>query len=586
MPDTAPATLPAGTASGGVATTTGSYNPSTDFKGAPAGSYEAQLNAAAGGSTGSDTGTGAEGATGSKPPALIVTSTQSRSNYAANVNAVNAKTQSMQGNPADPSIVDFMSQNGMPSDYSSRAKLAAANGITGYAGTAEQNTQLLTALRGAGKTPDSSTAIAPATGDTSTTAAGTTGAGAATGTAGAGGGTTTATGAGTGGTTQANPDGSTTDPTTGAGAADPATKSAFDSAMSSVNDEVGQAQTNLDAVSKTLTNDPAAQTAVTMIAAKYNQQAQLIAARNHMMLGKASSFNGNGMQFAPEMRSNFMTYEQNQANEKMENVMTAETQATMKATQAIHNGDVKALDSATKLMQKASEDKVKQINALLKATNDHVKALQTQAKADQQRQTAQLSTDIRTSSGMAQTVADAIKKSGVTDPATIDSYIKGIAGNSGISNPDILKSAVLKAQQSQGKTDLSAKNTADAMANRDQRTRIAAQKKAAGTKAASTKGSGTDGAYKYTADDIASYSNLMNKGGSAPDGTKFGARGDDKYVDPNAYKAALSDWVKNGGSPQGFVKKFPVTNVNPASYGDLPQAIQPKPKAAAASVPQ
>jgi hypothetical protein len=46
------------------------------------------------------------------------------------------------------SIVDYLSSVGKPTDFASRASMAASNGITGYAGTAEQNTQLLNLLRG------------------------------------------------------------------------------------------------------------------------------------------------------------------------------------------------------------------------------------------------------------------------------------------------------------------------------------------------------------------------------------------------------------------------------------------------------
>lgn len=44
------------------------------------------------------------------------------------------------------SIVDFLNGRNLASDFSSRAKLAAQNGITNYTGTAEQNTQLLAKL--------------------------------------------------------------------------------------------------------------------------------------------------------------------------------------------------------------------------------------------------------------------------------------------------------------------------------------------------------------------------------------------------------------------------------------------------------
>ena len=47
-----------------------------------------------------------------------------------------------------PSIVDYLASVGKPSDYNSRAQLAASLGITNYTGTAAQNTQMLNALRG------------------------------------------------------------------------------------------------------------------------------------------------------------------------------------------------------------------------------------------------------------------------------------------------------------------------------------------------------------------------------------------------------------------------------------------------------
>jgi len=46
------------------------------------------------------------------------------------------------------SIVDYLKSVGQASDYASRARLAQQYGITGYQGTAAQNTQLLNALRG------------------------------------------------------------------------------------------------------------------------------------------------------------------------------------------------------------------------------------------------------------------------------------------------------------------------------------------------------------------------------------------------------------------------------------------------------
>ena len=51
------------------------------------------------------------------------------------------------------SIVDYLRSVGQPSDYASRAQLAASKGIGGYSGQAQQNTQLLNMLRGSGAAP-------------------------------------------------------------------------------------------------------------------------------------------------------------------------------------------------------------------------------------------------------------------------------------------------------------------------------------------------------------------------------------------------------------------------------------------------
>lgn len=48
-----------------------------------------------------------------------------------------------------PSIVDYLNSIGQPSDFNSRSRLAASLGITGYTGSAAQNTQMLNLLRGA-----------------------------------------------------------------------------------------------------------------------------------------------------------------------------------------------------------------------------------------------------------------------------------------------------------------------------------------------------------------------------------------------------------------------------------------------------
>lgn len=58
-----------------------------------------------------------------------------------------AQTYAPAANYTGNSITDFLSQAGQPSDFNSRAKLAAQYGISGYSGTAAQNTQLLGILK-------------------------------------------------------------------------------------------------------------------------------------------------------------------------------------------------------------------------------------------------------------------------------------------------------------------------------------------------------------------------------------------------------------------------------------------------------
>lgn len=56
-----------------------------------------------------------------------------------------------------PSVVDYLTSVGQASDYNSRTALATKYGISGYAGTADQNTQLLNMLRSGASAPQSTT---------------------------------------------------------------------------------------------------------------------------------------------------------------------------------------------------------------------------------------------------------------------------------------------------------------------------------------------------------------------------------------------------------------------------------------------
>ena len=368
---------------------------------------------------------------------------------------------------------------------------------------------------------------------------------------------------------------------------DPAVVKQYNDVITQSDQVLQQRQADLTAAKATVANDPAASAALDSIKSQYDVLIKAMQAKNQMLLGgyQVGQARSGAMQFANEMSSNFMSSEMDAANGRIGDLIAKENDLLLKTTIAYKTGDVKALNAAQAAYDKANTDKLKAIGDLVKATNDHVKQVQAQAKIDAAAVKQATTLDISKSTNLGKSIADRIAQSGITDPAQIDAYIKQVAQSSGITDPEILRSAVTKAQQDQTKLDSSTANTADTIKNRDAGTAIK-QQNANKKKSTPTPKGGTDGAYNYTADDIATYTNLMNKGGVAPDGTKFNGRGSDSFVDPGTYLAAYTDWVKNGGTPAGFAKKFPVaSNVNPASYSQLPQGLQPKAKTTTSTTP-
>lgn len=370
-----------------------------------------------------------------------------------------------------------------------------------------------------------------------------------------------------------NPDGSTGAPdgSTGTGTGlDPAIKSQYDSALTALDQNIADAKATLDQAKATLANDPAAQAAVDAVAAKYDVLISAMKAKNQIVLGsyKTNAARSGSLQFANEMNTSFMSEEMDKASQRVSDLVTQEQSLILKTQQAYKTGDLKALNEATTAYEKANTDKISALNKLLTATNAQVKTVQAQAKIEAAATKDAIANDTKLSTGLAQSIADNIASSGITDPAQIQSYIQGMATKAGISNPDILKSAVTKAQQTTAKFNTSQENTASIIKKRN-------STKTGGTKAT---GGGTDGGYTYTGDDVATYTSLLNKGGTGPDGTVYAKRGADGFVDPAAYIAAYKDWVdNNGGTPAGFVKKFPVAkNINPASISKLPAALTAK----------
>lgn len=399
-------------------------------------------------------------------------------------------------------------------------------------------------------------------------------------------GTTTHTTTAAGGSPVVNSDGSTTNPdgsTTPApdsgtgGELDPALKQQYEDNNAQLDQGVNDAKATLSAVSATLANDPAAQAAVAQISAQYDQLITAQQNKNKIILGgyAVNAARTGSLQYANDMTTQFLNDEQSRANDRVADLVTKENNAILKSNAAYQAGDVKAFNAATQALKSAQAAKIKGITDLATATSKALKDFQTQQKIDATNQKQQIIDDIRVSTSVANTVAQTIKDSGITDEKQIDAYIQAFAQKSGISNPDILKSAVLKSQQTQGKLDLSAANTKSEINKRNQPKT---------PKAPVNAKTGKDGSYTYTPEDISTYSDLLNKGGTGPDGTVYPARSADEYADTSAYVAALNDWVSNGGTPAGFNKQFPAKdNVDPADYSKLPKAIQPKASTTAAA---
>lgn len=352
-------------------------------------------------------------------------------------------------------------------------------------------------------------------------------------------------------------------------------KNVWDTTGAQLDDAIAQAKTNLQTAAANMQNDPTATAAIAQIQAQWDAQVTAQKAKNAIVLGSYTedAARSGGLQYANVMDTAFMGSEQQDALDRITDLTTKETSAVMTAEASYKNGDVTAFNNASNALENAQTDKASALNKLLTTSNAMLKQKQSELAAAQSATKAGISNDVTVAKNIAAGVADAISKSGITDPDQIDAYLQKMAQQNGISNWQILAGAVTTAGQTADKTSASLANT---------KSEINKRNITGGGKAPAAKG-GTDGSYSYSAYDISQYIKFMNQGGTTSDGNGYAARGGDGYVDPGAYVYAYQDWIKQGGTSQGFVKKFPITNVNPASYPQLPQALQPKTKTPAAA---
>ncbi len=422
-----------------------------------------------------------ESSTNSSP--LITTSGASRSNYANNVNTLNTATSNLKPSGGDPSIVNFLNNNKMPSDYNSRAAMAKQNGIQNYTGSADQNTQLLGILQG-GKgttTPatDTTTITPPPVGGTTTPPAGADG-------------TSTTNNTSTGPyTTDANGNLTRTD----GGTMDPNLVSQYKDTLTSMDQQINDAKSTLASVAATMNNDPAALAAINQITAQFDQQMEIMKNKNSMVLGRASTaiaaYGGLG-----QMSNDFMSVEQNNALDRMNTIKNNELSAVLKAAAAYKKGDVAAFDAASKQLDSLTKEKSDALNKLMTEANNNTKTLQAQQKIDQS-QSKQNFTDMNNyAKSSAAGITSATKGMNAADKAAfINSFVSQTVKSMNLSGAEantflgMINGQTQTASQTADKTAASLANTASNITSRKQKDQIAADK-------ASNGGTGT-GSVKF-----------------------------------------------------------------------------------------
>lgn len=472
---------------------------------------------------------------------LIVTSGSSRANYATNVNAMNTATASMStGAKQSYNFVDASGKVQTVQASSPEEAMKMAPNIAPNSGVA------VAPLNAPTKSPDG-TAAPDATGTPAKPQPT--------------GSTTNADGSTTNGDgTISNTDGTVT-MTDGTRIAAPL-KDLYTSLNDRYDQGIASAKASLSAAAATMQNDPAAAVAIQQVMAQWESQLAALKEKNKILLGGqlTNAIRGGGLQYANEMTSDFLSSEQDAAVKRVMDMIGKETSAVLKTQESYKKGDVAGFTAASKALENAQNGKLKAVNDLLTQTDKYVKQQQAAVKAASTAAHQQTVDDVRLSTGISASVADSIASSGITDEKQINAYIDQMASENGISNPELLRAAVVKARQANTKFDLSVKNSNSIIAKR-------------GTTGGKGGKTSTDGSFKYTADDTSKLADLLNKG--TTDGS-YAGRGTDGYADPGAYVHAYNAWISSGGTPKGFLKVAPITNVNPSSVSTLPAALQPK----------
>lgn len=412
-------------------------------------------------------------------PVAIVTSGQSRSNYANNVNTLQTAQNGIAANTnntngTDPSIVDYLNVNGQPSDYASRAAMAAKMGIQNYTGTAAQNTQMLASLR-AGSSNSSGSSNGTSAAGTGTDAAGSTTTTDNSSTTGTGVTAVSTIMNGDGSSTITNSDGSTTiknadgssynlpagmDPSIG--------KQLHDNEVQA-NADVASAKTTMDQATALLASDqngtnPAAIAAANSIKNQFGVLIQQMQAKNAIIAGgaKTSAIRGGSLQYGNDMAEGAINDEVQQGVQRIADLTNQMNDAIMKSNMAYQSGDVAALNAATTDYKNSFASAQKSLLDLNTAVNDQVKQNAADIKTAQQAVKDQQTSDISNAKALAPDFLSKMTAAGITDPSDpkFTSALQSYATANGITNPSYLLSAYNTEAQNNQKTAFSQNNEA------------------------------------------------------------------------------------------------------------------------------
>lgn len=238
--------------------------------------------------------------------------------------------------------------------------------------------------------------------------------------------------------------------------------------------------------------------------------------------------------FSPDLLASHINQAEDEHQQKLQDLQTAETKAISDANQAKLTGNLSLLKDRMDYIRQIQQDK----STALKNYYDTVTNSSKVASAQIDPTSAQAMLDSMST----------------LDDADKENFIQAVATKFGLSPLAVVNSLSTIVSDKQA-ADLKTQNTNSIIAKRN-------QPKSTGTKTANA-----------TKEAAAEITQALKTGKDANGNVIGNAQGSDGFVDPQVYLKALTNWP---GTQKEFLAKFPVKGtVNPESYDILPQSIQP-----------